>query len=520
LIAENNNVTLFWRYEGDLINKTSSSIQVTESIINSTMNEVNTNLTFDYLTLANMIGTNNLNLNEDIIYSKNVVLTNNLIYKTDLAIQDYVASGGTGVITTGDGTSVPAYTNILDPFEVNQVTSESNLTTNKTTIWFGNPINSTFSGIVVSDSPGLQFAFNGLYNNSVLVTYYNTTVGLKSVVTETYPEYGTSVFIPFNKQYISDGYSIEIQFNYTGTKATNVSVQSEIQWTGEIPFVWNYSNLTKLYSVNVEVPGDAGYFGTVNTATLHGAFMNTTYQVQTVTIGFPTGVTADTSSIVVKDLTNGVTLLPGVNYAAETSGISFTQNNWYAVQYSITFSVQIVSINNQNINVQMTSGSTTIINGVTYLTATGTYVNSQNQIVSGNLYLTLSTTPQQSQLIVVINGKTVPSADVTVSGTQVIVSGYSIGSLQQLQITVYYVAVSPLSGFNFLFKVLIPGTVINFWVLILLISMAVLIFPLHALRYVRGKSKRNYKMTVILGVYALFVLAWIMLLLFYLADLL
>lgn len=520
LIAENNNVTLFWKYESDLINKTESNVKVVQSVVNSTSKEIETNLTFDYLTLDSMIGNNSLYVNQSILFSKNTVATDNLIYKTTLAMEDYVDSRGTGVVQTSDGTTVPAYSNILDPFEVNQVTTESNLSTNKTTIWFGNPINSSFTDVVVSDSPNFEFFFNGVYNNTIVVTYYNTTLGLQKVSSTSYTESATYTTIPINKQYISDGYSVEITLNYTGTKATNVSIQSEIQWTGQIGFVWDYSNSTKLYSTDITVPGDAGYFGTVNLATLHGVFMNTTYQIQTVSVGFPSGITASISSIVVKDLTNGFTLTQGSNYAAYTNGVSFTQNNWYPVKYYISFTQQIVSVNNQNINVPMTSIGNSVLDGATYLVSTGTYVNQQNQQISGNLYMSLPNAPLSSNLIVVINNQTVNSADVTVSGTQVIVSGYTVGPNEQITVTVYYTSASPLSGFNFLFKSLIPGTILNFWVIILLVSMIVLVFPLHALKYIRGRTKRNYKMTVIFGMYSLFALAWVLLLLFYLAGLL
>jgi hypothetical protein len=520
LIAENNNVTLFWKYENSLVNKTSSSVQLTESIINSTAHEVNTNLTFDYLTLSDLIGVNNFNLNEDIIFSKNSVLTDNLIYKTDLAIQDYVDSHGTGIITTSDGTSVPAYTNILDPFEVNQITTESGITTNKTTIWYGNPINTSYTNVVVSDSPSLEFQFNGVYNGSLVVNYYNDTLGLKLVSSQTEAVYGTYAFVPLNKKYLVDGYMVGVVLNYSASKATNVTIQSEIQWSGEIPFVWNFDNSSDVYSSVVVVPGDAGYYGTINLGTLHGAFMNTTYQVQTVTVGFPSNVVASTSSIKVVDLTNGYTLGIGSNFQGSTNGVAFTQNNWNATKYQISFSPQVLTVNNQVINIQMRTGSSTVINGATYYTASGTYVNELDKNVSANLYLALPSTPSSNQLIVVVNGKTVSSSDVAVSGTQVIVSGFTLTPNEQISVTVYYQQISPLSSFNFLFKTLVPGTIISFWLVILIISMIVLIFPLHALKYIRSRSKKNYKMVVILGVYSLFFLGWVLLLLFYLANLL
>ena len=432
----NNNITLFYNYEKDLINSTTNKILIDDAIINSTAHLVSTNLTFDYKTLSSLIGTNNLNVSQNIIYSDNIIAQNNLIYKTTLAIDDYVASGGTGVITTSDGSTVTAYSNILDPFEVTEAKTYSNLTTTNATIWFGNPINNTYTNIYVNNNPMIALYFKNAYIGTVNVTYYNTTIGLTKVITNQYNISGTYYPIILNKQYIADGYIVEIQLNKTAFKTT-LTLQSEVVWTGQIGFIWTYDNGTKIYSVTLTNPADPGSYGTANIKALKGVFLNTTSQEQLIDVGFPTGVVANVNSVIVKDITDQYTLQQGVNYNAYTDGVEFQLNNYTASQFYIQFNVKTNVTNALTQTLTLNSVSKTAQNGHVLYYGETTYTDTGS---SGtfNFYIDTIDVTTLANATVIIDNTVIPSKDVTMTGTQIIVTGVYVTSGQTITVQVYY----------------------------------------------------------------------------------
>ena len=508
LATANNNITLFYNYQKDLINSTSNNILVKEAILNSTANIINTNLTFDYKTLSSLIGTNNLNVSQNIIFSKNLINTNNLIYKTQLALNDYVMSGGTGVITLGSGTTVPAYQNILDPYETNTFITYSNLTTNQTTIWFGNPINSTYTNVIVTDNPTIAIYFNSSYTGQLNLTYYNTTYGLTKVKEFYYNLTSASYFpLSLNKQYLERNYIIEIQLNKTSFKNGGL-LQSEIQWGGQIADVWTLNNGTHTYSLTMNLPGDAGYYGTVDIKTLHGAFMNTTSQIETITQGFPNGVTPAPSDVKIKDSYTGTYMTLGSEYQVSSNGIYFQRLNYTADTYYISFVVTSNITTGQDITIPLGSQSQQSLNGQLYDYRQGTYTNSNNQKMIANLILNLPNSEIPTNVfVIVVDGSSqivISNTSIGVIGSTIQVSGVSIPAGSTITVEVYY-NVKTISSTNFLFKPIPSLLNINMWDII---GLFILIMGALVAQYAYRNRKQYSKKYRIVSIYAVILFIW------------
>lgn len=502
------NETQYFTLLNDTIHKFNLTLTQKISILNSTINEINANVSLDFAILKSIIGTANLNINQSLIFNKNTVNELTIEYESLLAIHDYLLSNGTGYINTGDGT-VYAYSNILDPQEIVSATDYSNLTTNKTVIWLGNPINNTFTNIVVLDNPDIQIYWNGIYNGTFSVLYYNLTLGETLVQRVNYTTDSSYFLISLNPTYLQDGYSVKLLFNYTGkgTTATKATFDSEISWEAQIVDVWSLTGGT--YSLNMVVPGDKGYYGNANLATMGGAFMNTTREIATITQGFPSGLSVNLSSISVFDVNDNYYLTNGVNYGVSSTGVSFTRDNYTSDTYHITFTLQTSQVSYKLIQIALGSQTTTSLNGISYYMRSGSYENNLSYTLNANLYLTFPEGVQFSGVVVSINGQVITASDISVAGNVVQVSGISIKSLETIVVDVYY-HTQPLSAqseFSWLFISLFAGTPISYWLIILLGSMVVFSIGLDTSR---GKSKRGRR-GILLGGYATFLLFWIIL---------
>ena len=520
----NNNVTLFYKYQNDLMNSTKQSILVKEAILNSTANLVNTNLTFDYKTLSSLIGTNNLNINQNVIFSKDLINQNTIMYDTQLALNDYVLSGGSGVITQSDGTTTSAYTNILDPYEFATITSYGNLTTTSNITWFANPINTTWSNPIVVDNPFINFYYengSGIYNGLIKIVYYNVSTGLTVVSSQVYRIDNSSNYqILLNKQYLEDGYIIKIQLLNETNKS--ITFTSEVSWNAQIGFVWTkLSGQTSTYQYKATVPDELGSYGNYNYKTLPGALMNTTSITQQVSVAFPTSLGAiDTNSATVEDLTTQQDLTAGSQYFINQAGIQFNWNHLTERQYLITFSLATNTTTNQNEFLTFSGGlvSSSLNGAKTYLTG-GNYTNTAG---SGtfNFYITISGVGSLATATVEVNGQVIPSAQVGVSGNQVIISNIGISAGKEIIINIYYTKTITLTQniFTLLFMPLIPTTILNLWFIILVVSLILVYWPIERTRLYTG-VRRKMKYQLIGGLYSTFLLFWVILLLLYLKGL-
>ncbi len=459
--AENNNVTLFWKYENSLINSTTGHINIVQSIINSTAHEVSTNLTFDYSTLNSLIGTNSLNINQSIVFSKNLILKNQLIYSTALALDDYVQSGGTGVITKSDGTTTSAYMNVLDPYQYDNAQSYANLTTTKNTTWFGNPVNPNYSNVLVSGSPAIYWSYdNGsrTYTGLINVTYYNTTIGLTYVKSQNLKISSSSGTIHLSSLYLEDGYIVKVRFvNETGI---TISYTSQVDWAGQIVFTWQYDSTSHIYDYKPTVPDGNSQFGAVNLANIQGSYLNTTSIAQEISVAFPASLAVNVASVTVKDITTDQTLNAGSQYFASSAGVAFQYNYIASRQYYITFNTNTNTTTVLNQNLQLTNPKSVTAQssplGMPSEYGTVTYTNTHNAREIYNFYISIPTSATILSVEIVIDGQVVNGSQVSWVGNTIAVSNVGVSSGSMVTIGIYY-ATQTTPASNYLFANIVPG---------------------------------------------------------------
>lgn len=473
IVNMNFSVKSYFNLVNDSIHGLNLTLLQKVNILKSMLNNTNITMVQKFDMISSLIGTANININQSLIFSRDLIVQMELAYKLNIALNDYVMSGGSGIIYTSDGTFVSAYTNVLDPYEVIYATTYSNLTTNESVIWFGNPTPyNVLSSIVIQGTP--QIDLIGTLGK-VNVSYYNLATGKTLVSYTIYNMSSNQYSISLSKTYLADGYAVKL--NFSNTK--NLSLTSHVTWSGNSDFTWALNNITKTYSYTAKLPANKGYYGNVNTSTL-GTTMNTTNQTENVLVGFPVTVPVDTASVQVKDAQTGLYLTEGVNYVVSSNGVVFALNNYSARQYYITFKAQtnVSSDITQHLilgNPQSISAGASPL-GVPSEYATAPFTNQQSVNNIYNFYLTAPTSNSILKAEVVINGVVVPANQVSIMGNLVFVSGIPIDSQQSVTIGVYYYAPTS-SVTSLLFVNLIPSApfAITPW---LLVGFAILGFAL------------------------------------------
>ncbi|MHB8552454.1 MAG: beta strand repeat-containing protein [Thermoplasmataceae archaeon] len=473
IVNMNFSVKSYFNLVNDSIHGLNLTLLQKVNILKSMLNNTNITMVQKFDMISSLIGTANININQSLIFSRDLIVQMELAYKLNIALNDYVMSGGSGIIYTSDGTFVSAYTNVLDPYEVIYATTYSNLTTNKSVIWFGNPTPyNVLSSIVIQGTP--QIDLIGTLGK-VNVSYYNLATGKILVSYTIYNMSSNQYSIPLSKTYLADGYAVKL--NFSSTK--NLSLASHVTWSGNSDFTWALNNITKTYSYTAKLPANKGYYGNVNTSTL-GTTMNTTNQTENVLVGFPATIPVNTASVQVKDAQTGLYLTEGVNYLVSSNGVVFALNNYSARQYYITFKAQtnVSSDITQHLILgspqSITAGASPL--GVPSEYATAPFTNQQSVNNIYNFYLTAPTSNSILKAEVVINGVVVPANQVSIMGNLVFVSGIPIDSQQSVTIGVYYYAPTS-SVTSLLFVNLIPSApfAITPW---LLVGFAILGFAL------------------------------------------
>jgi hypothetical protein len=138
-----------------------------------------------------------------------------------------------------------------------------------------------------------------------------------------------------------------------------------------------------------------------------------------------------------------------------------------------------------------------------------------------NFYITTQTSTALENVTVGINGKQVPIADVSWSGNQIIVSNQQVAQGASISIIVSYQLApqkTPTSFLQDLFIPLVNGyALFTLWNLVAIFSLLFLgLFETSA--HYRRRKNRSAKI-VILGIWMLFLLAWVFVFLLYHAGL-
>jgi hypothetical protein len=387
-----------------------------------------------------------------------------------------VTTDGTGIYTEPSQTTASFQKQILDPYLVTSSITEGNLTTNNSLIWFGNPISSQYSSIVVTDNPEITILASDSMR-SINVSVYSDTLGLKLLTYHIYYINGSEFILPLDKTYLDSGDIYRL--NISGGK--NYTLNSEIDWSASIPFIWNYNSATQIYSYKAIIPTANSSYGT---AVISGTFLNTTFQTANYQIGFPLNLTVNLNSVKVYDERTGNYLVNGVNYYTISTGVEFNRNNYTGNEYLITFNTATNSTTNSILSIALGSVTTGSYNGNSYKTQSGSYTNNGLNTLTANLYLTLLYNP--SVAYVEINGVAVNSSMVTISGNQVIVTGITIHSKETINLQVYYTIKPNINGYQFLFKYIY--SIFSVWTM-LGFALLVILAPI-AERYSRSKHKK------------------------------
>ena len=216
----------------------------------------------------------------------------------------------------------------------------------------------------------------------------------------------------------------------------------------------------------MNLPGDLGYYGTVNTKTLNGAFMNTTSQIEMITQGFPNGISPSPSNVQIKDGYTGLYMTLGSEYEVESSGITFQRLNYTANTYYITFFLTSNITVGQAINIPLGSQVVQSFNGQSFDYRTGVYQNQQNQKIVGNLILTFPTNQVPTDITVLIETPTstyvVSNSSISVIGSTVQVSSISINAGETITVEIYY-HVQTVNYASFLFSPISLIAGLNVW---------------------------------------------------------
>jgi hypothetical protein len=504
-----NNITVFNDYVHATINTTINNIKLQTNIINSTVAIIKTNITILQNYIEDYINTSINSINITMALVKDTIGNINFtalqtLYITDSVAQqiqlndrilnslnNVITTDGTGSYTQPSQTTASFQQQILDPYLVTTSITEANLTTNNSLIWFGNPISSNYSDVVVTDNPEV-IILSGTQMNTINVSIYSDTTGLKLISYHVYTSNSSEFILPLDKSVLNSG---EIyRFNISGGK--NYTIQSEIDWSGSIPFIWNYNSATQTYSYKSVIPSANSSYGTA--IITKGVYLNTTFQTANYQIGFPINMTVNINSVKVYDYRTGNYLVAGVNYYTLSTGVEFNRNNYTGNTYLITFNTASNITTNSDLSIPLGSATKGSYNGNIYITQSGSYTNIKISTITANLYLSLNGIPEVAY--VVINGQAINSSMVTISGSQIIVSGVTIHSKQTITIQVYYTLKPTVNGYQFLFKyiygVFSVWTMLGFLLLIILVPI-----------YERFKRSKGNKFSA-LGIWMGFALIW------------
>ena len=511
----NFNITNKVNYINSLINSTTLNLSTKVGIVNATINSFNLSLSQKIAVMQSLIGTANLNINQSLIFEKNTILQNKMMYTLNLALNDYVLSGGSGIITQSDGTTISAYSNILDPYQYDNTISYANLTTTNNTIWFGNPVNTTtgaYTDVQVTATPYIMLNFASSYSGYINVSYYNASLGLNlaSYSNKTLP--ATPQYeIQLNKQYLQNGYIVEIKLNKTNMPKTVIN--SEVVWNAQIVFLWKLDGATGNYYYNAVVPALNSTFGNINVKTLTGSFLNTTSVNQAISVGFPQNVTVNLNSIVVKDMTNQIKLKAGSNYFVNPAGLAFTYNNINSATFNIQWNVGTNITINQDQQLILTGISSTPDNGKTLWSGTAVFTNNGTG-GSFNFYITLPDVTTIGNVTVIVGNSEISSSHIVISGNQIIINGVSIGQGKTVTIQVYYTSGQQTNTVSLLFVPLIPGAswFTSLFVLFLgwTVGLLIVIKNYEIRRRWRRNAKDKSNFYGKIGIMMLILLVWIL----------